>query len=180
MPGPPKFTKSISFPSAFRVIRFRLPVSLPLTCAFFLPENCRASPAPLSLTYAVRADVPACVRTSIYNGQIAVGCRSNTSITLLSRYIHMAVSSAASPSVWLYILTGYDLPARSHSRGYFLGGPLSRPSAGAALRRLRPLRKPAARPARRRRPPGPGCPGGCRRRRSRRSSPRRRRPGRGP
>ena len=28
--GPPKFTKSVSFPSAFRVTHFRLPVSGPL------------------------------------------------------------------------------------------------------------------------------------------------------
>ena len=30
VPGPTKFTKRISFPSAFRVTRFRLPVSRPL------------------------------------------------------------------------------------------------------------------------------------------------------
>ena len=30
VPGPPKFTKSVSFPSAFRATRFRLPVSEPL------------------------------------------------------------------------------------------------------------------------------------------------------
>ena len=30
VPGPPEFTKSVSFPSAVRVTRFRLPVSGPL------------------------------------------------------------------------------------------------------------------------------------------------------
>ena len=36
VPGPPKFTKRVSFSSAFRVIRFRLPVSGPLTNAQFV------------------------------------------------------------------------------------------------------------------------------------------------
>ena len=31
VPGPPKFTNNTSFPSAFRVTRFHLPVSGPLT-----------------------------------------------------------------------------------------------------------------------------------------------------